>query len=317
MPENVVIDGVMYISSKRAADIHGYTHDYIGQLARSSKIVAKRIGALWYVLEDSLKTHKAKAESYVPQPPVRQAAPGDARSQHSGSYVGFDGKKYVSAVRAAELTGYTSDYVGQLARSGKILSQQVGGRWFVEFEALKAHKAEKDRLLGALQAESVGLQRQPSHQKIAEVTVNQEHFTYTQDRSDLIPTLEKKVNDQERVSAQQVREHAIPIRVIRTWSRKQDISPRRFVTHISAETTPKLFTKAFNSVLFSAIVGTILIVIVVSVGDFRQLSGYSNFSVSHSSNTMIESAFSRSMDTFWTLLRTFFSKELIYDRSQN
>lgn len=44
----------------------------------------------------------------------------------------FDGDKYISAKRAAEITGYTSDYVGQLSRTGKVNSKLVGRTRFVE-----------------------------------------------------------------------------------------------------------------------------------------------------------------------------------------
>ena len=38
----------------------------------------------------------------------------------------FDGKKYISSKRAAELYGYASDYVTQLCRDGKISAERVG-----------------------------------------------------------------------------------------------------------------------------------------------------------------------------------------------
>lgn len=43
----------------------------------------------------------------------------------------FDGKKYISAKSASLLTGYTSDYIGQLCRASKIDSRRVGRIWFV------------------------------------------------------------------------------------------------------------------------------------------------------------------------------------------
>lgn len=48
-------------------------------------------------------------------------------------------KSYISSKRAAELFGYTSDYVGQLARKGKIESVMMGRDRFVDFESLKAY----------------------------------------------------------------------------------------------------------------------------------------------------------------------------------
>ena len=52
------------------------------------------------------------------------------------------GKKYISSKRASELTGYAKDYVGQLARAGKIAGTRMGRAWYVEEEALLAYKQE-------------------------------------------------------------------------------------------------------------------------------------------------------------------------------
>lgn len=51
----------------------------------------------------------------------------------------IQGKKYISSKRAAELTGYAKDYVGQLARAGKIPGTRVGRAWYVEEVALTSH----------------------------------------------------------------------------------------------------------------------------------------------------------------------------------
>jgi hypothetical protein len=51
----------------------------------------------------------------------------------------LDGKKYISSKSAAKLAGYTQDYVGQLARAGKILATRVGRSWYVEKNALFEH----------------------------------------------------------------------------------------------------------------------------------------------------------------------------------
>jgi len=187
MSEQVVIEGKEYISSKRAAELSGYAQDYIGQLARGGLVDAQRIGGLWFVLMASLETYKAKAEMYKPQPPVHTS------TQDPDSLLTFDGKDYVSAARAAKLTGYHQDYVGQLARAGTVLSRQVGNRWYVEREGVLAHKKEKDALLAAVQAESVGLTRPPesfTEARNASQAASQEEeplFTYTSDESDLVP----------------------------------------------------------------------------------------------------------------------------------
>jgi hypothetical protein len=50
------------------------------------------------------------------------------------------GKKYISARRAADLTGYASDYIGQLCRGKKISSSLVGRSWYVLESEILDHK---------------------------------------------------------------------------------------------------------------------------------------------------------------------------------
>lgn len=61
MEDSLTFDGVLYISSKRAAKESGYTKDYVGQLARAGKIDARLVGRSWYVRADALHKHKEKA----------------------------------------------------------------------------------------------------------------------------------------------------------------------------------------------------------------------------------------------------------------
>jgi hypothetical protein len=183
MSDAVLLEGKEYVSAKRAADETGYARDYIGQLARKGLIGAQRVGGLWYVSLDSLKGYQANAAAYEPViPPAQQGSDPDA-------IVSFDGKDYISASRAAKLSGYTQDYVGQLARAGKVLSRQIGNRWYVEKDGLLSHKSQKDSLLAAVQREAVGL---PVPQSSA--TARQEAYTpyysYLSERDkDLMPAL--------------------------------------------------------------------------------------------------------------------------------
>jgi hypothetical protein len=53
----------------------------------------------------------------------------------------FDNKKYISAKEASLITGYSSDYVGQLARSKKIDSKKIGHHiWYVGEESILKYK---------------------------------------------------------------------------------------------------------------------------------------------------------------------------------
>jgi len=56
--DTITMDGRTYLSSARAAQLVGYTKDYVGQLARAGKIDAKLVGRSWYVEEGSVRKHK-------------------------------------------------------------------------------------------------------------------------------------------------------------------------------------------------------------------------------------------------------------------
>lgn len=232
MSNEITFEGVQYISSKRASEISGYSQDYIGQLARAGKIIGRRVGGLWYIVSDSLSGYKQVAETYTPVPPIAEIS----KDAQDSSLVTFEGRTYVSAARAAKLTSYHQDYVGQLARGGKILSRQVGKRWYVDVEVLKAHKKEKDALLGAVQASSVGLERPnpPTNEAYTQDSnIDQGkiglHYTYNQESKPLVPVIEEKEEEKE----EKVREggdalrgtNTIPIRVVRSSIQHNGQSP--------------------------------------------------------------------------------------------
>ncbi len=52
----------------------------------------------------------------------------------------FEEKKYISARRASEITGYNSDYIGQLCRGNKIDAKRVGRAWFIGEKSVLEHK---------------------------------------------------------------------------------------------------------------------------------------------------------------------------------
>jgi len=197
MTDEIPVGDVTFVSSKRASEISGYAQDYIGQLARTGQIQAKRVGGLWYVLMESL-------ESYRTQPEVPQTVQGEDRSSHDDTdvLVSFDGKDYISANRASKITGYNQDYIGQLARSGKVLARQVGNRWYVDRDGLINHKTEKDALLAAVQVAAVGIRHTDTvdpvePEEVENNTSASELLNYIPDEGDLTPVIEKPEHGQE------------------------------------------------------------------------------------------------------------------------
>lgn len=267
MTQEIDLGGTIYISSRRGAEITGYAQDYIGQLARAGHIEARRVAGLWYVLEESLRIHKEKADQFVPTPPQKIESPEMETS------VSFDGRDYISAARAARVTGYSQDYVGQLARSEKILSRLVGNRWYVDRAGIVEHKRHNDSLLAAVQAESVGIST-PLQQVSAPVSDEEPHYSYLTDASELYPTLAVEedgidITDTSQSETPHVTEETktlseespesenhIPIRVLRPIAEKK-------VAKATKSTYPRqLASKTSRIAIF------LLVFLVVGVGSF-------------------------------------------------
>jgi hypothetical protein len=49
-------------------------------------------------------------------------------------------KRYVSSKRAAKVTGYAKDYIGQLCREGRVPARLVGRSWYVLESAIHDHR---------------------------------------------------------------------------------------------------------------------------------------------------------------------------------
>ncbi len=186
MADEMLIDGVEYVSSKRAAETTGYAQDYIGQLARSGSIDARRVGGLWFVNLKSIDDHQS---DHTEDMAAQDITNPRHQSSDPESFVGLDGKSYISAHRAAKLSGYNQDYVGQLARSGQIVSRQVGNRWYVDQDSLQAHKDQKEALLAAVQSDSVGLAKPSQGEKVLGLDEDAGLMSYFRDEGTLLPDI--------------------------------------------------------------------------------------------------------------------------------
>jgi len=56
----------------------------------------------------------------------------------------IDEKRYVSSKRAAKMTGYAKDYIGQLCREGRVPARLVGRSWYVLETAIQDHRFGAD-----------------------------------------------------------------------------------------------------------------------------------------------------------------------------
>lgn len=197
------IAGEVYLSVSQASEMLGYSRDYIGQLCRSGSLTCKRSSGQWFILEENVisRTNKYPIENSSKVPvPVEETDPSSfvhkvkAGNVRQDALV-FDGEEYVTSARAAELTGYAQDYVGELARTKEISARKVGRHWLVHKKEILAHKRDKDALLAHVQAGSAGF----SPVRVGEITnIQKPEITtkYFSDDSPLLPQTVARPTDQ-------------------------------------------------------------------------------------------------------------------------
>jgi hypothetical protein len=110
----------------------------------------------------------------------------------------INGKNYVKARDLAEDLGYTTDYIGQLCRGGKVDAELVGRTWYVDPESVHSHKATRYRSTKAKSQEAVkiAIHRLKDESPARSVgssptTVHLTTHSYEEDDAELIPTLRR------------------------------------------------------------------------------------------------------------------------------
>lgn len=112
-------------------------------------------------------------------------------------------KEYVKASVIARDLGYTSDYVGQLCRGGKIDAKLVGRTWYVDKDSIDDHKSNRYRSTQTKSKEAitVAIKSLKDEEELVAVNTNSafyKHSTlkpsprYVTDESELLPVLENK-----------------------------------------------------------------------------------------------------------------------------
>ncbi len=248
------------------------------------------------------------------------------KEKKADSLVSFDGKDHISASRAAKITGYHPDYVGQLARSGAIISRQVGNRWYIDREGILAHKQEKDSLLGAVQAQSVGIARSTNISAIdtpkSDYSGPGPFLTYTRDDNDLLPNLEKlkplsadrenQVYDiPERTS---VEVHPGPIRTMRPAVTNPSATYKKHEMHPSGRVRVPgraIFQSTFRNLATVAL--TVVIVLSFGFVTLRNSSVYGQGRLKIQNTVMTANA-SGTFQWLRDTLRDWLGKDLTYKR---
>ncbi len=105
----------------------------------------------------------------------------------------IDEKVYVSSKRAAKITGYAKDYVGQLCREGRVDARLVGRNWYVLEASIMEHRfgaTPTDQKEPA--AETVREATEPAIQISKAVTDTWDAPSYQPEVPAVLPSLEVK-----------------------------------------------------------------------------------------------------------------------------
>jgi len=114
----------------------------------------------------------------------------------------IDGVEFLKASEAAKQFGYTSDYVGQLCRGGKVAAQLVGRSWYVNIDSLTTHRKARYRSSQKKTKEALKEVKQAQHQHTDVETpeaqpnfyerLQTHHVRYEPDDGDLLPQPRKQ-----------------------------------------------------------------------------------------------------------------------------
>lgn len=180
-------------------------------------------------------------------------------------YISVGGEKYVKASSIARELGYTADYVGQLARSGKIEAQLVGRSWFVNERSIQEHKRDRYRSTAAKSREALRESLESFRPSLERSRTPESHFEkraiynslqYEADSHDVLPTIperelaetseetvaergpeqeETAVEEREQLPNEVV--HTVPIRTIPDRALKRHTEMRTPVRNVNKPVT--------------------------------------------------------------------------------
>jgi hypothetical protein len=98
-----------------------------------------------------------------------------------------EGKRYLSARRAAQISDYTQDYIGQLCRGKELTAKKIGRSWFVSEDSLMDHLKEYKH--------QEWLKRRQLQKKQQQEHEQDDEISYESDEGPLNPTPQKGANE--------------------------------------------------------------------------------------------------------------------------
>ena len=99
------------------------------------------------------------------------------------------GNKYISSKRAAKLSGYAKDYIGQLVRMKKLAGVKFGRAWFIEERGLQSFLKQANNDLEAVGITEASIKHEEKNTQAVNTVPNQtwSSIKYLEDDSRLLP----------------------------------------------------------------------------------------------------------------------------------
>lgn len=167
-------------------------------------------------------------------------------------------KTYISSKRAAAITGYAKDYIGQLCREGRVEAKLVGRSWYVFEPSLKKHRFKEEET----SVEEVS-QAETKEEPISEVSglseisneqgVIEDSPRYQAEETPVLPNISAKEEPQDVLESEAEHEVEAEVPMQRTsevqtaweeWFQKDPArSPKVNTEEAHAEETPVMMRK--------------------------------------------------------------------------
>lgn len=130
---------INYISLTEAAKSCDYSQDYLSLRARQGKLGAVKIGRNWVTTKEWLEEYINNINGYgVIERENVKASIESVAGVPAGSYDSSEagGAKFLSLHKAAEICGYSQEYLSLRARQGKLKAIKMGRNWVTKKEWL-------------------------------------------------------------------------------------------------------------------------------------------------------------------------------------
>ncbi len=129
---------IAFFSVDTVAENTDYTQDYLIRLCKNETLDCRKISRVWFVSKESIENYVKEQGNHAHFKSkdilhISEAPGGDAR-------VFLDGMEYVDVKAAESISGYSRDYLTQLAREGALDAKKISTAWFLSRQSLLDHK---------------------------------------------------------------------------------------------------------------------------------------------------------------------------------